>query len=351
MENLTDLDADLAEILSSNVGTAAKNAAGVRKDSYRDLVAFGNVTSYSMQQLLHTCPRLFQLQKLEAAMHQESIGDYLEEDNVDFAFGHAVGAGVATFDETRDLEKAIWAAFLAWDIDLFAEKERNPGRPAPNKSFHHAIWALKVYQTFFYEETDLADYKVVRNEATIAVDFENGHFYVGHIDTLLQKEVTGLYKVKENKTTVYSTVQPALYSNSDQALSYALVIDALGAAEYEVLYTVYSTSEMRWMAFEFSKDSLQKAEWLQDQTFTHSNIDLYEDKNFFPKRGSSCIQFGKTCKFYESCDYDSERVYGRKYSDLRRLQSFDELELIEHIDYKFTWSEIINRQKERAGGL
>lgn len=337
-----DNDDVLTDLLGSDVKAATNAAFGVRKDNYQQLVAIGNLTSYSMQQVLHTCPRKFQLMKLGADSNTETE----KEVNCDFAFGHAVGAGVAVYDQTRDMKQAIWAAFLAWNIDLFEEAPPKPKRPAPNKSFWHAVWALKVYETFFEEETDLADYEVVKLEATIGVDLENGYFYSGHIDEILQSKSTGRFKVKENKTTVYATVDPAMYANQDQALSYAIVVDSLGAAEYEVLYTVYSSTEQRWMQFEFVKGPLSKAEWLQGQAFVASDIEQYSEHNFFPKRGSGCISFGRRCEHFETCDFNSERVFGKRYDGLRRIESLSELDAIETLDFKMTWSEIVQRQKD-----
>jgi len=97
------MDSDLSELLESDVGTATNAAYGVRKDDYSRLVAFGNVTSFSMEQVLHACARKFQLLKLGAAADTERV----RESNPTFAFGHAVGAGVATYDATRDLGKAM----------------------------------------------------------------------------------------------------------------------------------------------------------------------------------------------------------------------------------------------------
>jgi hypothetical protein len=332
----------LADLLASEV-SSTKVAESVRKDDYSRLVAFGNVTSFSMEQVLHACARKFQLLKLQA----DAIEDVERESNTTFAFGHSVGAGVAQFDATENLKSAIFAAFLAWDIDLFEEQERKPNRPNPNKSFHHAVWALYVYEQFVKDETDFSDYQVVKQEATIAVDFENGYYYVGHIDELLQHKSTGHYKVKENKTTVYATVDPALYSNSDQALSYALVIDSVGASEYDVVYCIYSTTEQRWLLMEFTKSALQKAEWLQDHTMLHSTIGMYSDANFFPKRGRSCIEFGRRCEHYETCDFNSDQVYGMRYSDLPIVESFADLEAIKPFDFKFSWSDLVNAQKEK----
>lgn len=338
----SDSNSDLSDLLSSDVSSATQSAYGVRKDDYSQLVALGNVTSFSMEQVLHACARKFQLLKLGAATSEESN----RENNPTFAFGHAIGAGVACYDQTRDLRKSIFAAFLAWDIDLFEEQERKSNRPDPKKSFHHAVWALYLYEQFYLsDETDLRDYDVVKLEAALAVDFENGYFYVGHIDEQLQHRETGKYKVKENKTTIYNTVDPALYSNSDQALSYALVMDSVGASEYDVLYTIYSSTDQRWIPMEFTKSALQKAEWLQDHTMIHSDIEMYSDSNFFPKRGRSCIEFGRRCVHYETCDYNADRVYGMKFSELETVSSFEELEMIKPFDYKFKWSELVATQK------
>ena len=335
----------LEQLLNSNVDDkAVKNAIGVAKGNYNDLVKFQNVTSYSMQKELKRCPRRFQLMKMRADNESSE-----REESVVFAFGHAVGAGVATYDETRNMGSAIFAAFLAWNVDLLEEQETKEGRQNPKRSIHHAIWALKVYQVFVEEETDLHEYEVVQTESTVAIDFEDGHYYIGHIDETLRHMGTGRYKVKENKTTAFSTVDPALYGNSEQALSYAVVLDSVGASEYDVLYTIYSSTEQRWIKFEFTKTHLAKAEWLQSQLFLHEQIDRYSEINFFPKNGDGCIAYGRRCEHYESCDFSSRKVFGKTYAELPLCSSLEELDAIEHLDYKFTWSEIVERQKQRQG--
>jgi hypothetical protein len=347
MDDYLSNDDLLASVLDSDIKSATDNAFGVLKDNYRQLVAIGNLTSNSMQEKLHTCPRYFQIMKLQA----DNEGEYERESNCHFAFGHAVGAGVATFDQTKDLRKAIWAAFLAWNMDLFAEVIPKKGRPNPLKSFTHAIWALYVYASFCEDELDMDEYEVVKTEATIGVDFENGYFYSGHIDELLRHRDTGRYKVKENKTVSESIVDPAKYANADQALSYAVVIDSLGAADYAVQYTVYSSTEQRWMVFEFVKSPLAKVEWLQDQAFIASTIEAYSEKDFFPKRGASCYLYGRQCEHFQNCDFDSQRVFGKTYKELPTIQSLEDLDAIEHVDFKATWSGLVRRQKERLNEI
>lgn len=339
MSNATFLD----EVLDSAVDEKS-TAQKVRKDNYRQLVRFQNVTSYSMQQTLHTCPRKFQLMKMRADNERLEVE---QEGNVDFAFGHAVGAGVAEYDKTLDINKAIFAAFLAWNIDLDATGQRKESGRDPKKSFPHAVWALKLYEEFHREE-GLDEYEVEKIEATVCVDMENGFYYTGHIDELLKSKGTGKFRIKENKTTVYDSIDPAMYANSDQALSYSVVVSAAGESEYDVFYCIYSSTSQRWIRMDFTKTALSKAEWLQGQLLINSEIEEYQRINFFPKRGSGCINFGRRCEFYEGCDFNTTRVFGKRYDELDEAQSFEDVEAIEAVDFKFKFSELIGQQEAAA---
>lgn len=340
---------NLDSILSEATGVSQTNAtpagpALLSNDTYAQMQSNCNVRSYSTTQTFHSCPKEYELYKLKSAARTSE-----REHNVTFAFGHSVGAGVATFDETQSITQAIWSAFLAWDIDLLDEEVKmRAGREyKTGKSFAEAIFALELYEEFYHTETDLPDYEVVKNEATIAIDFEDGHFYTGHIDTLLKNKYSGRYRVKENKTSSMANIDPAMYGNSDQALSYSVVIDQLGGADYSVLYTIFSTSSKRWVSFEYVKNALHKSEWLQDQLLINQSIDNYSALNFFPKRGASCIRFMRRCREYETCGLDTETRFGAKFGDLPRINSLQGLDTIEKIDYSFKLSEIISTQKER----
>ena len=342
----------LDEFLSS--APAANTSTKVLKDNYSQLVAHGNLSSYSMQSVFHACPRKYQIKKLQAA-----TGTSERIQSVTFSFGHAVGAGVAEYDaavgagawESDALDKAIWAAFLAWDIDLLEIETKGTyadgtGKPT-GKSFAGAIWALQKYALFVDEETNLRDYETVRIEANIAIDFEDGHWYSGHIDELLQHKETGSYLVKENKTTGLRSVDPSLYANSDQALSYAVVIDMLGGNEFEVLYTIYSSAAQEWIQHRFVKSSVKKASWLQDQLLMHQQLDSYSELDFFPMRGASCFDFMRKCEYFGRCDMDQSGVFGVKFADLDKVTSVDQLSAIEQVDYFTTLSAIVARQQSK----
>lgn len=326
-------------ILDTPVNSAGSNASAVLKTNYDQLSSHGNLTTYSTSDTFHSCPRKFAIKKLQA-----NTGTSERINSPTFAFGHAVGAGIATYDQTQNLRASIWEAIKAWDIDLFDE-ERKPKR-RNGKSFWEAIWALYAYEQF-YNDSDLADYDCIKVEATVAIDFEDGHFYSGHIDEVLRHKQTGRYRVKENKTTGFANVDPALYYNSDQALSYAIVIDMLGGSDYDVMYTVYSSTEQAWQQFNFVKHAHQKAEWIQDQLLLHRQIDDYSELNFFPKRGRSCYNFMRRCEQFEVCGTSFTNRFGKEYADLPKITSIADIEKIEHVDYPTTLTEIVNRQKEK----
>lgn len=356
MENLDDAfnradqeAALLEEILGSTVSSSDSGNKIVSRDSaYRKYLALANVTSHSVEEKLYECERRFQLMKLNA--HLQEANDIEEEapGSVTFAFGQAVGAGVAEYDRTQSLSKAIMAAFLAWNVDLLDQEERS------KKSFWHAVWALTVYETFYREETDLQDYEVVKAEATIAVRFpvDSGshryHFYVGHIDELLRNKYTSAYRIAENKTTKYATVDPAMYENSNQGLSYTVVMDSMGETEFDVLYKVYSSTEQRWMAFPFVKHSLAKAEWAQTQFIRIDQINTYSALNFFPKQGKGCFSYGRRCPYFGECDWNLIKKYGIKFSELEVAESFEDLELVEPIDYRVDIEDVLATQQQKA---
>lgn len=334
-----NMDTILSQSITSptpGFGTAVK----VLKSGYDKLFSNRNLLTYSTSDIFHSCPRKYQLKKMQA---EAGVSERINSPT--FAFGHAVGAGVAVYDETQDLRQALWSAFLAWDIDLL-ETERKANKSV-GKSFYEACWALYAYQEFYNSETNLRDYESIKIEATIAVDFENGHFYSGHIDEVLRHRETGRFLVKENKTTGFASVDPVMYQNSDQALSYAIVVDMLGGSEYEVLYTVYSSTAQQWHQFSFVKDSLKKAEWIQDQLLIQHQIDSYSELNFFPKRGRSCYNFMRRCEFLDTCEFSTSNMFGKKFSDLPTITSIQDISAIEPVDFATTLSEIVQRQKER----
>jgi hypothetical protein len=341
--------------------TAKRISAATSDKAYRKLIASGNATSYSKLGGLHECPRRYELDELDA---NKPLADVLADlraeggINLHFAFGHAVGAGIQTYAVTNNLTAAQFAAFLAWkapyEEELFDKRGGHTG-----KSLAHALHAVEKFAVFWQRE--LYDFEVVRlpngkpaTELSFAVDFENGYYHFGHIDTVLRSKSTGKLAVWEGKTTGFEFVDEAMYANSTQALSYSVVVDALASeasavgTDYEVLYIVFSSKTRGFTLLPFGKTKTQRAEWLQDILLDHASISNYRRLNFFPKRGESCYNysFRSRCRWFGQCTMSNESLYPGV--TLRKVEDIGD---VEDVDYKFTLSELLAAQKDRNHGL
>lgn len=340
--------AALAESKRISVSTSSK--------TYRKLIASENATSYSKLAQLHSCPRKYELDQLEA--NSKSSGIEIEEDaatiNLDFAFGHAVGAGIQTYATTRSLVASQFAAFIAWKAPWEAEKlDKRSGEAT--KSLTLAEIAVEKFG-YFYEQA-LGDWEVAvlpsgkpAVELSFAIDMGNGFFHFGHVDVVLRHKVLNKLAVWEGKTTGFESIDEAIYANSNQALGYSVVVDAiaglLGAVggDYEVLYVVYSSSTRNFSLLPFGKSRTQRAEWLQDLLLDQASLGQYQKLNFYPKRGESCYSysFRSRCKWFGNCTMKNSSLFGDE--PLKKITSLD----VTDVDFKFTLAELVNAQKDAS---
>ena len=299
---------------------------------YARLQSYINASSYSMLQTLHACPRKFQLIKA-AALRGEG-----GRQNVDFAYGHAVGSGIQAYLMTGSMEAALLNAFMAWRIPFEA------AIPKKNKTIWDTWVAVESFASFYH--LAMGDWEVFITpegkpavELAIEIDFENGYKHYLHIDVILKNKLTGQLAICENKTHGFTEAEPAIYANSDQALGYSLAIDMFQAdTSFQVFYLCYSAPQRKWQLLPFTKSTSMKAEWLATIQLDHAAIQTYREMHFFPKRGDNCYQFMRTCEFFGSCNatksLNEEKILPADMS-------------AEEVDYSFKLSDLLAVQKGR----
>lgn len=340
--------------LGAAIAESKRISANTSDKAYRKLTSHGNVTSYSLLSSLHECPRRFELDKLQANAEiplvlDDSAGDV----NLDFAFGHAVGAGIQTYAVTRSAVAAQFAAFTAWKAPWDAVKLDKRGNET-GKSLTLATAAVNNFIHFW--DTTLADFEVVSIngkpavELAFAVDMQNGYWHFGHIDAVLRSRSTGRLAVWEGKTTSFENINPATYANSSQALGYSVVVDAIAqeteaeGSDYEVFYIVYSSKSREFQLLPFGKSRTQRAEWLQDLLLDHANISTYERIKFYPRRGESCVnKYGRTCYWFGSCNMSNQHLFpGTTAATLKEVGD------VESVDFVFTRDQLIKSQQQKG---
>lgn len=323
---------DLSVLSKINLAQPDLSYKSTSDKSYNVLQSFVNVTSYSILQELHSCPRKYQLIKARAATGGS------QRANVDFAYGHCVGAGVQSWLINRDIDVALFNGFLAWNIPYEAAIEKK------RKTIWNALLAVMKYPEF--HESVLSDWEifVLPNgkpaiELSFSVDFENGYKHYCHVDVILINKFTGQLAIQENKTTGSKEVEEAYYANSSQALSYSVLLDQLQVdASYEVFYCVYSATSREWQLLPFTKSSSLRAEWINDVRLDHAAISTYRSIEFFPKRGESCFNYMRRCEFFGECNLTGH---------LPELATLAPGMEAEHTDFQFKISDIIKTQQRK----
>lgn len=261
--------------------------------------------SYSSLLTLHACPRKFQLYRLNAAVEQsEDVPG-----SVTFAYGHAVGSGIQHILTNNSWDQVLWKVFLEWDIDLLADN------PKQNKSFFGAIFALQqfasLYSNGYLEGYELVTYKdVPATELSFAIHLPNGFIYRGFVDAVLQHKITGEVLVLECKTTNATSVNPAQYKNSAQAIGYSIVLDAIfpDLSSYKVLYLVYQTKSESYVQLPFDKSYYSRALWIRELLLDLEVIKMYEEASIYPMRGESCYHFFRECEYLQVCTLSTARL-------------------------------------------
>lgn len=299
--------------------------------------------SYSSRNTLHSCPRKWLLNRLQSKQESDEVIDYdkLEIKNITFAYGHAYGTGVQMLFAGSTLDQVYWETFLNWPLDLEDADEKK------KKSYFYAMMALEITAGLLTSQlSKLSNYELAYFDDKPAMELPykihiDGYWNRGKVDCVLKNKRTGKYAILEVKTTGAYTIDEANYANSGQALDYQVVLDSLVKAniEYEVIYLVYASSQLRAYEFVFHKDAAAKAEGLETLM-----MDVQFVKNgVFPKNGNSCMTYNTRCPHYGSCNSNPDIIKQPLYQSTLDTMEQD----LASYTFTFDIKDLINHQLEQ----
>lgn len=297
--------------------------------------------SHSSDNLLHACPRKYELYKL-----LPHVPGLVEEDDHHTAFGSTVGIGIAELLTSRSINKATLLALTSWSNLLDSDDgERD------RKTFWHAIHALNRFQG--YQATELGHMELASlngrpaTEIGFTIEAGDGFSYRGYIDAVLRDTRTSELVVYENKTTKSRVINEATFKNSGQALGYGLILDKIASqmgmvlkSSYRVIYGVYKTGEMDWEFLKFMKSHTQRARWIKNLLINKQFIADRAADNYFPMHGESCYSFFRQCPYFGICEVGNDKMFPRGNAAVK-------LERKEKYDFQFDLLEIIDSQLKK----
>ncbi len=261
--------------------------------------------SYSTILTLHSCPRKFQLYRLNARANEDEDSS----SSVTFAFGHVVGLGIQEYITHQDLDTTYLNCFLMWEPDLLADN------PKQSKSFWQAMAAVEHFASMcsngYLKGWKLCTYQgKPATELSFRITFPDGFYYVGYVDAVLQNTYTGEVMVLECKTTSATSVNAATYKNSAQAIGYSIVLDALfpSLSSYTVQYLIYKTKSRDYEVMMFDKSYLDRALWIRSLLLQIDIIKMYEAAEIYPQHGESCNSFYRECEYFGICTLPTAKI-------------------------------------------
>lgn len=259
--------------------------------------------SYSSLLNLHSCPRKFQLNRLRTTHRtEESL-----KSTITFAFGHVVGEAIASALSGVSEQEIIWNIFVGWHTDFAASDDK------AKKNIYSAVIAYQRLASLL-SSGFLQDYELVyyngkpATELSFVINFPDGFRLRGFVDAVLRHKVSGEILVLECKTTGSTTVNPATFKNSAQAIGYSIVLDVLfpDLSSYQVLYLVYQTGSREYTPLPFTKTLLQRALWIRELLLDIETIKMYEAAEVYPMHGESCFSFMRECEYLATCTLSTE---------------------------------------------
>lgn len=286
--------------------------------------------SYSSLELLNTCERKFQLVKLLQSPEQD--------DSEHFSFGHAFGAGVASYAADQDADKALYKAWLAYWPQIETDKK-----------FQTQCFAL-LMRAFNKLDTLLQDYDTVFHNGKVAaelafrMDIGEKYYFVGHIDLVLRHKYTGIYTVLEVKSTgLQISDLSANYANSGQAIGYSIALDEITGQKHDRFEVLYLVGQIGRNPFDaeikvipFRKTLVDRLNWFVSLGMDVERLERMKELGVYPKRGGSCLTFNRPCKFFQTCGLSS--------LDFPKVHEEDTT----HYDFTFDMNALVDDHLERV---
>jgi hypothetical protein len=293
-----DLDLSIDGRTSEALGETFREEGYTGKTDYRI-----RQLSYSSLLTLHSCPRKFQLNRLRSTHRAEED----TKSSITFAYGHVVGEAIQLALTGLSKDEIIWKMFLMWHTDLLARDDKG------NKSFWESVTALDRFLALraqgFLNEYELVYYHGrPACELSFCIVLPDGFRLRGFVDAVLRHRISGKVLVLECKTTGSSSLNPATYKNSAQAIGYSIVLDHLfpELSAYEVLYLIYTTKDREYNPIPFTKTYLQRALWIRELLLDVEMVKMYEDAGVYPMHGESCFSFFRECEFFQTCTLSTD---------------------------------------------
>ena len=257
--------------------------------------------STSAHQLLLECERKWQLTLLLKGAAERS-------DSAIFSFGHGWGAGVVQYLLTGSLDAAVYHAWLAYWPLLEDDKRCE-------ELMFIGLRAAKARLDSIRRDWEVATFNgKPAIELGFRLNINKSFYYESALDAALRHKTDNHYAVLENKHTMswLDDITP-MYKNSSQALIYSVILDKIveqPIATYGLNYFVgqFKSSDLYKPIIHFfpwRKTLLDRLNFFIALGMDVQRAQTMMDMNIFPMRGHNCMNYGRVCEYFGTCQLRS----------------------------------------------
>lgn len=267
--------------------------------------------SHSALESLVVCERKFQLDRLLE-------GTIRNTEYASMTFGKAWGAGIATYLETQDEDKAIFDLWMSYNSAI--QDDRRTEEVCINM-LRSAVPKLNNL---------LLDWEPAHiegkpsSELSFCLNIDPDFYYVGYIDKVMKNKYSGRYGIFEVKTTGLNLTDLApIYQNSNQGVGYSIALDRIAGAkqsDYDLIYIVGQLGSGTGFSpnihvMTFPKNIKDRFNWFISLGLDVDRIKKMLELDVFPLRGKNCLQYNKPCTHFGLCTLYSLDRYKRIEED------------------------------------
>lgn len=256
--------------------------------------------SHSSLETLTTCERKWQLEK-------RLVDPSVREETEHTVYGRALGAGIATYMVTQDMQQSIYQLWLTYWPELESEKKsQSMCIAALLSSVQKLDTLLMEYEIAYFNGKPAV-------ELSFRLDIDAEYYFVGHIDLVLKHRATGMYYVFDVKSTGLNLQDLSpLYQNSGQVLGYSVALDRIVGHKLSSYGVGFISSQVdarkltaRTHIFQWEKSLLDRLKWFMSLGLDVKRLQMMEEIGHYPMRGSSCLMYNRPCRYFGTCQLSS----------------------------------------------
>lgn len=284
--------------------------------------------SHSTLQTYNSCPRRFEFSKLyNNPKYEESSATRC---------GTALHEGFQEYLISRNKDSAIWKMMQSypWEHGISPMKDRSAEGCYATLLEMMERFDVNRYELAYVQDADGNNipcvelpFKIRFAECPELMITKIGDpsiyktiplYYVGYIDLVVYDKELGEFLVIDIKTTTDRFEdQSAKFEYSSQCVPYSLMLNKIlglpiGSLRVGYYISNISVTEPKARLFTFYKTEEDLADWAMEMKGTLTNLAYNTHEGFFPRNGgSSCIAYGRKCKYFDLCKQRNSRFIMR----------------------------------------